>query len=233
MSTYVLTTCSTADYERDFFAQRTIPYVCYHYEIDGQEYVDDLYESTTPAEFYGRLKAGGQSKTSQVGVGEYQEFWEPYLAQGLDVVHVTLSSGISGSYNSACLAASALAERYPDRTIKVVDSLAASSGFGMLVEYMADLRDQGATLDELVDWAETNKYKLNHWFFVSDLDCLKRGGRVSATQCRARDRPEDLPGDGYQQPGQVGSAREDPHQAPRYRRAGSRDGRARRRRAGL
>lgn len=181
MSTYVLTTCSTADYERDFFAQRTIPYVCYHYEMDGQEYVDDLYESTTPAEFYGRLKAGGQSKTSQVGVGEYQEFWEPYLAQGLDVVHVTLSSGISGSYNSACLAASALAERYPDCTIKVVDSLAASSGFGMLVEYMADLRDQGATLDELVDWAETNKYKLNHWFFVSDLDCLKRGGRVSAT----------------------------------------------------
>lgn len=181
MSTYVLTTCSTADYERDFFAQRTIPYVCYHYEMDGQEYVDDLYESTTPAEFYGRLKAGGQSKTSQIGVGEYQEFWEPYLAQGLDVVHVTLSSGISGSYNSACLAASALAERYPDRTIKVVDSLAASSGFGMLVEYMADLRDQGATLDELVDWAETNKYKLNHWFFVSDLDCLKRGGRVSAT----------------------------------------------------
>ena len=105
MSTYVLTTCSTADYERDFFAQRTIPYVCYHYEIDGQEYVDDLYESTTPAEFYGRLKAGGQSKTSQIGVGEYQEFWEPYLAQGLDVLHVTLSSGISGSYNSACLAA--------------------------------------------------------------------------------------------------------------------------------
>ena len=180
------------------------------------------------------------------------------------MVHVTLSSGISGSYNSACLAASALAERYPQRTIKVVDSLAASSGFGLLVEYMADLRDQGATLDELVDWAETNKYKLNHWFFVSDLDCLKRGGRVSATSavlatalkiCPVMDggkcilqlrgvRPflsdkYDLTQHpnykltSYQQPGQVGSAREDPYQAPRDRRAGARYGRARRRRAGL
>lgn len=181
MSTYILTTCSTADYEHEFFEQRNIPYACFHYEMGDQQYVDDLYESTTPAEFYSRLKAGTQSKTSQVGVGEYQELWEPYLEQGLDVVHVTLSSGISGTYNSACMAAAELQERYPQRTIKVIDSLAASSGFGLLVEYMADLRDEGASLEELVDWAEANKLKLNHWFYVSDLDCLKRGGRVSAT----------------------------------------------------
>ena len=181
MASYILTTCSTTDYERAFFAQRTIPYVCFHYEMDGSEYVDDLYQTVEPSEFYGRLKAGSRSRTSQVGVGEYQEFWKPYLEQGLDVVHVALSSGISGSYNSACLAAADLEERYPDRTIKVVDSLAASSGFGMLVEYMADLRDKGASLDEIVAWAEEHKRDLNHWFFVSDLDCLKRGGRVSAT----------------------------------------------------
>lgn len=181
MASYILTTCSTTDYERAFFAQRTIPYVCFHYEMDGSEYVDDLYQTVEPSEFYGRLKAGSQSRTSQVGVGEYQEFWKPYLEQGLDVVHVALSSGISGSYNSACLAAADLEERYPDRAIKVVDSLAASSGFGMLVEYMADLRDKGASLDEIVAWAEEHKRDLNHWFFVSDLDCLKRGGRVSAT----------------------------------------------------
>lgn len=181
MASYILTTCSTTDYERAFFAQRTIPYVCFHYEMDGSEYVDDLYQTVEPSEFYGRLKAGSQSRTSQVGVGEYQEFWEPYLEQGLDVVHVALSSGISGSCNSACLAAADLKGRYPDRTIKVVDSLAASSGFGMLVEYMADLRDNGASLDEVVAWAEEHKRDLNHWFFVSDLDCLKRGGRVSAT----------------------------------------------------
>lgn len=181
MASYILTTCSTTDYERAFFAQRTIPYVCFHYEMDGSEYVDDLYQTVEPSEFYGRLKVGSQSRTSQVGVGEYQEFWEPYLEQGLDVVHVALSSGISGSCNSACLAAADLKGRYPDRTIKVVDSLAASSGFGMLVEYMADLRDNGASLDEVVAWAEEHKRDLNHWFFVSDLDCLKRGGRVSAT----------------------------------------------------
>ena len=181
MADYMITCESTADRPRSFFRERNVAYVCFHYEMGGETYVDDIYETTTPQEFFGKLKAGAQAKTSQVGTGEYVDFWEPYLREGKDIVHVTLSSGISGTYNSACLAAQELAPRYPERTIHVIDSLAASAGYGLLVEYMADQRDAGMSCDELVAWTEEHKLNMNHWFFVSDLDCLKRGGRVSAT----------------------------------------------------
>ncbi|MBM6755298.1 DegV family protein [Collinsella tanakaei] len=181
MADYLISCESTADMPRKFFEQRNIGYVCFHYEMDGKTYTDDLYQSTTPQEFFGKLKAGSQAKTSQVGTGEYVDFWEPYLKQGLDILHVSLSSGISGTYNSACLAAETLAPKYPERKIRVIDSLAASAGFGLLVEYMADKRDAGMGFDDLVEWTEGHKLNVNHWFFVSDLDCLKRGGRVSAT----------------------------------------------------
>lgn len=177
---YVLTCSSTTDYPLSFFQERSVPFVCFHYEIDGEQHLDDLYQSLSPAEFFGRIKDGAVSKTSQVSMGEYMEFWEPFLRDGKDVLHVTLSSGISGTYNSACLAAQQLAERYPERRVLVLDSLAASSGYGLLVELMADRRDAGDTIDELYAWGERMRLRVNHWYFVSDLDCLKRGGRVSS-----------------------------------------------------
>ena len=181
MSQYILSCESTADYPAAFFESRDIHLINFHYEMDGVEHTDDLYASTTPAEFFGKLKAGAHSTTSQPSTGQYAAYWEPFLQEGLDVVHLTLSSGISGAYNSACVAAEQLAERYPERTVRVIDSLAASSGYGMLVDYAADKRDEGLGADELCQWVEANKLKLNHWFFVSDLDCLKRGGRVSSS----------------------------------------------------
>ena len=181
MSEYVLSCCSTADYPTEFFEQRDVPYVCFHYHMDGVTHTDNLYADITPHEFFSKIMDGSQPTTSQVAVGEYIEFWEPYLAAGKDVLHVTLSSGISGTYGSACIAASQLAERYPDRTVRVIDSLNASAGFGLLMEYMADLRDAGMGMTELAAWAEEHKLDLNAWFYVSDLECLKRGGRVSKT----------------------------------------------------
>ena len=181
MGNYLISCESTADYPKSFFDERDIKVVYFHYELDGEAHEDDLYQSISPEEFFGRLKAGSMSRTSQVSVGEYTEFWEPELAAGRDVLHLTLSSGISGSYNSAVIAAQNLAERYPERTVAVVDSLAASAGYGLLMDYLADLRDAGASFEEAHAWAEEHKLNLNHWFFVSDLDCLKRGGRVSAT----------------------------------------------------
>lgn len=181
MSDYLISCESTADMPLSFFRERNVGFVCFHYEMNGQTYTDDIYQSTTPQEFFGKLKAGAQARTSQVGTGEYVDFWEPYLKQGLDILHVALSTGISGTYNSACLAADELAPKYPERKIRVIDSLCASAGFGLLVELMADKRDEGMSFDELAEWAEVHKMNVNQWFFVSDLDCLKRGGRVSAT----------------------------------------------------
>lgn len=181
MSDYILTCESTADYPRSFFERRNIPFACFHYELDGVAGVDDLYTSTTPEKFFSDLKAGGRSTTSQPNAGEYVDLWEPYLEEGRDVLHVTLSSGISGAYNSACIASGQLSAKYPERTVRVIDSLQASAGYGLLVDYMADRRDAGMGLTELAAWAEGHKLELNAWFFVGDIECLKRGGRVSKT----------------------------------------------------
>lgn len=149
MSDFVLTCESAADRTREFFASRNIPVVCFHYEIDDVVYTDDLYQSITPDKFFAQIAAGAMPKTSQVSVGEYEEFWEPFVAEGKDVLHLTLSSGISGTYGSACVAAQMLADRYPQGgKVRVIDSLAASSGFGLLAECAADVRDSGASLDE-------------------------------------------------------------------------------------
>ena len=134
MSDFVLTCESAADRTREFFASRNIPVVCFHYEIDDVVYTDDLYQSIAPDEFFAQISAGAMPKTSQVSVGEYEEFWEAFVAEGKDVLHLALSSGISGTYGSACGAAQMLADRYPEGgKVRVIDSLAASSGFGLLL----------------------------------------------------------------------------------------------------
>ena len=101
-----------------------------------------------------------------------QIFLEKIFDEGKDILHLTLSSGISGSYNSACIAAEQVREEYPNRKIYVVDSLAASSGYGLLVDTLADRRDAGESIDELYAWVCENKKKLQHWFFTSDLTFL-------------------------------------------------------------
>ena len=167
MSDFVLSCESTADYPRSFFEERQIAWVPFHYNLDGVSYPDDLYASISPEAFFDKIKAGAQPTTSQVGVGDYVELWEPFLKEGKDVLHLTLSSGISGTYNSACVAAEQLRQAYPERTVRVIDSLAASAGYGLLMEYLADLRDGGMGFTELGDWAEEHKLNVNHWFFVS------------------------------------------------------------------
>lgn len=181
MGKFVLTCCSTADVSRDYFIQRQIPYVCFHYTMDGITYPDDLGESIPFEEFYDRISKGAMPVTSQVNVDEYCRFFEKYLKEGKDVLHLTLSSGISGTYNSACVAREEMQIKYPDRTIAVVDSLGASSGYGLFVDAVADLRDKDVSLEEAKKWAEENRLFVHHWFFSTDLTSFKRGGRISAT----------------------------------------------------
>ena len=181
MSDFILSCCSTADMPKSFFEERNVAYVCFHFNMDGKDYPDDLGESMPFPEFYKRIEEGAQPTTSQVNVDEFTNFFEPFIKEGKDILHVSLSSGLSGSFNSASIAARDLMEKYPERTIKVVDSLGASSGFGVLMTYLADLRDEGKSLTEVYDWAEKNKLRVHHWFFSTDLTSYKRGGRISAT----------------------------------------------------
>lgn len=179
MANYILSCSSTADLSEAHFRSRSIPYVCFHYMLDGVDYADDLGKSMPLDKFYQAMADGAETRTSQVNAGEYAAYFEPFLRDGQDVLHLTLSSGISGSYGSACTARDELLAKYPDRKLYIVDSLGASSGFGLLVDKLADLRDQGMGIDELHDWAEANKLKLHHWFFSTDLTFFVKGGRIS------------------------------------------------------
>ncbi len=181
MPDYFITCSSTADLPYEYFQKRNIPYVCFHFTMDGKEYPDDLGKSMSFDEFYRRIAAGSMPTTSQVNVGQYISFFEPYLLTHQDILHISLSSGLSGSYQSALLARDELAAKYPQRKIIIVDSLAASSGYGLLVDMAADLRDTGASLEQAHAWVEQNKLNLHHWFFSVDLTHLRRGGRLSAT----------------------------------------------------
>lgn len=181
MSNYIISCCSTADLTKEHFSKRDINYICFHYELDGKQYKDDLGESMPFADFYRAMQQGADTKTSQVNAAEYEEYFEPFLQEGKDILHVTLSSGISGAFNSANIAKDILQERYPDRKIYIVDSLNASSGFGLLMDKLADLRDEGKSIDEVHEWVNENKLKLHAWFFSTDLTFYIKGGRVTKT----------------------------------------------------
>ena len=132
-------------------------------------------------EFYRRMAEGSDTRTSQVNVSEYVEYFTPFLEAGKDVLHVSLSGGLSGTVNAARNAASILGERFPERKIYVVDSLGASSGYGLLMDKAADLRDDGMSIEALRDWLEAHKLDVHHWFFSTDLTFYIKGGRVSKT----------------------------------------------------
>jgi DegV family protein with EDD domain len=149
--------------------------------MDGKDYLDDMGQTVSFDEFYKRIEEGAMPTTSQVNVGEFMDFFEPFLKAGKDVLHISFSSGLSGTYNAANIAKSELLTTYPDRKIHIVDSLGASSGYGLLIDLAADRRDEGESIDGLHSLLEENKLKVQHWFFSTDLTHYKRGGRVSPT----------------------------------------------------
>ena len=181
MGNYILSCCSTADLTEEHFLKRNISYICFHYELDGVQYMDELGKSMPFDQFYAAMTNGADTKTSQINVDEFIEYFEPFLKEGKDILHLSLSSGISGVVNSAMVARDTLSEKYPDRKIYILDSLAASSGYGLLMDKLADLRDEGMEIDELYEWATANRLRLNHWFFSTDLTFFIKGGRVSKT----------------------------------------------------
>ncbi len=181
MDNFILTTDSTADMTQEYFDARRIGISYFHFRVGEDEYPDDCGKSMPPKELYRRMLAGEITKTSQVGVAEYIELFREKLETGKDVLHIGFSGGISGSFNGARLAAEELAVEFPERKIYVVDSQAASSGQGLLVDKVADMRDEGKDIEEVYQWVEKEKNKLNHWFFSSDLTFYIRGGRVSKT----------------------------------------------------
>ena len=172
---------STVDLTKEQMEKRDLRYVCFHFYLDGVEYEDNMGEPISSEELFQRMSGGADTKTSQVSVLEYLQHFEKLLQEGKDILHIEFSSGLSGSFNSAHLAVEELAEKYPERKIYLVDSLAASGGYGLIMETLADMRDAGKSIDELYQWIEENKLSMHHWFFSTDLTFYIKGGRVSKT----------------------------------------------------
>lgn len=180
MSEYVLFTDSNTDLPADLVQQLDLSVIPMLFEMDGKSYYNypDNHEMD-PKEFYAALRGGKVCTTSQVSPSRFDEIFSPVLESGRDILYLCFSSGLSGTYNTSRLAVEELREKFPDRKIRTVDTLAASMGQGLLVYLAAKKRQEGMSLDELGDWVEENRLKLCHWFTVDDLMFLKRGGRVS------------------------------------------------------
>ena len=176
---FILACESTVDMPYAAVAARDIPVIFYTYVVDDVEYVDDMERDPHAMDrFYDFLKAGKMPHTSQINQVAYEEFMEPLVQQG-DLLFIAFGSGMSGSVNNAIRAGEALQEKYPDRKVVVIDSLCSSTGYGMLVESAADMRDAGDGIDAVAEWVLANRNKVHHQFFCTDLTMFRRSGRIS------------------------------------------------------
>ena len=178
MDNFAILVDAGTDLPRDFYEQNDVDFIPMTYMIDGQTYLDDAGLSAPYGEFYAKLRAGQVSTTSMINSDTYEQWFRKYLEAGRDLLVITMSSGISSSYNAACVAAGDAAPDYPDRKLIVCDGLIASLGCGLLTHYAVRLRREGKTIEETADWLERNKKHIQHLFTVDDLMFLQRGGRV-------------------------------------------------------
>lgn len=176
---FTLSCCSTVDLPYSYMESRDIPVLFYTYVVDGVEYDDDMgRDPEALPRFYRFIREGKLPQTSQINVAAYMEFFERLLQKG-DLLHIAFTSGQSGSVHNAFLAAEELRAKYPERKLVVIDSLCSSSGYGLLVDSAADLRDQGKSLEEVEQWVLAHRNRVHHQFFSSDMTQFRRTGRVS------------------------------------------------------
>lgn len=177
---YWIVTDSTIDMPESFAeSYKDFRVVNLTYIIDGQSYVPDGTDAHTRS-VYDKMREGKMITTSQVNSETWKEAFEDILQQGHNILCIAFSSGLSGTYQAATVAAEELREKYPERKLEVIDSLAASAGEGLLVYYTLKNREKGMSLAENTAWIRANVNNVVHWFTVNDLIHLMRGGRVSA-----------------------------------------------------
>lgn len=179
MNNFVIFTDSACDIKANTLSEWGISSIELSFRFEGEE-KEYLNSDMDISEFYSRMKEGRVAKTAAINPDTFEKEFEKALSEGKDVLYLAFSSGLSTTCNSARIAAEELSLKYPEREIRIVDTLAASAGQGMLVFFAAEKKKEGASLYEVVDYIESIKLKLCHWFTVDDLVYLKRGGRVSS-----------------------------------------------------
>ena len=178
---FVIIPDSASDLPDEYFTEHDIDCIPLGFTMNGVSYGGEDGGTLDVQEFYASLRAGAMPTTFQVSPEQARKHMENFVKQGKDVLAIAFSSGLSGTANSYKNAARELSEEYADRKIFVVDSLCASLGQGLFVDYIVRKADTGASIEETRDYAESIKQNMCHYFTVEDLFHLKRGGRVSAT----------------------------------------------------
>lgn len=180
MANYVITADSGCDLSREYCESVGIIPIHMKYLVDGAEYTDNMKHDEVPA-FYDVMRGGKMPTTVQLNEYDFNEFWEPMLKDGKDILHICMSSGISGTYSNAVRAAGELMEKYTERKIAVIDSFMTSAGSGMLAIECAKKRDAGVDFSECSEWAKHSAKRVHACFTTDDVTYLYRGGRVSKT----------------------------------------------------
>ncbi|MBQ7625177.1 MAG: DegV family protein [Clostridia bacterium] len=176
---FILSCESTVDLPYSYVESRGIPVLFYSYSVDGKAYDDDMgRDPDALPRFYSFLEAGALPSTSQINKFKYYDFFKEQLLRG-DLLHIAFGSGMTPSVVNAFAAADELRAEFPERKITVIDSLCSSSGYGLLVDYAADMRDNGATPEEIEKWVLEHRKRVHHQFYSTDLKFFKRSGRVS------------------------------------------------------
>jgi len=180
MNQYVILTDSACDISKEILDSWDVGFVSLTFKFTDSDI--EYQNLDMPVEkFYAEMRAGRVAKTAAINVDTFIDLFEKELEQGNDILHIGFSSGLSSTYNAARMAGEQLKEKYPDRKIITVDSLAASAGQGLLVYLTVQKKNEGASIEETAEYAKNLIPHICHWFTVDDLVYLKRGGRVSAT----------------------------------------------------
>ncbi len=176
---FEIVTDSSCDLPEEYYKEHGLECIRLGFLMDGTNYEGEDGDRIDAKAFYEKLRAGAMPTTYQVTAEAAKTHFEKFLSAGRDVLVVAFSSGLSGTEGSYRVAAKELKEKYPDRTVLVVDSLCASMGEGLFVDYVVKKADSGATIEETAEYAESLKLHICHYFTVDNLFHLKRGGRVS------------------------------------------------------
>ena len=174
-------TDSACDLSREYIDNNNIGLLSLVLNLNWEVIKDDLGKTLGYKDFYRQMREGATPTTSQVNAHEFEEEFIKHVKNGDSIICITISSALSGTFNSANIAKNNILEEYPDANILLVDSLSVTNGQGLLVIKACEMRDRGLSAEEIVTWLEENKTKVIHSFVVDSLNHLKRGGRISAT----------------------------------------------------
>ncbi|HHZ01734.1 MAG TPA: DegV family protein [Tissierellia bacterium] len=172
-------TDSCCDLSWEYLKNNDVEVIPFPYFINGNEYIDDFGQTLSYNDFYGCIRNGSMPTTSQITAFTYMETFKKYIEEGYSIIYIGFSSALSQTYNNSLLAIEQLKEEYPHGDITSIDSKSASVGLGLLVYYACEMLRDGKSKEEIINWVENNKLKVNHWFIIDSLDHLRRGGRLS------------------------------------------------------